>query len=58
MDTEIRCFIKPEVGDERRKFSRELKVEAIKLVRERGVCICGANRPRPGRFMRTCCASG
>jgi hypothetical protein len=31
----------------RRKFNREFKVQAIKLVRERG--ICGAGRPRPRR---------
>src|SRR4029079_16558311 len=37
MDTEIGCFMKPEVAMQRRKFSREFKVEAVKLVRERGV---------------------
>lgn len=37
MDTEIGCFMKPEVAMQRRKFSREFKLEAVKLVRDRGV---------------------
>src|SRR3954468_3555716 len=37
MDTEIGCFIQPEAVMQRRKFSREFKIEAVKLVRERGV---------------------
>src|SRR4030081_2645176 len=36
MDTKFGCFIKPEVVRRRRKFRREFKVEAVKLVRERG----------------------
>jgi len=44
MDTEIRCFMKPEVAMKRRKFSREFKVEAVKLVRERGVSVAQAGR--------------
>jgi transposase len=44
MDTEIGCFIKPEVVMQRRKFSREFKVEAVKLVRERGVSVAQAGR--------------
>ena len=44
MDTEIGCFIKPEVVMQRRKFSREFKIEAIKLVRERGVSVAQAGR--------------
>ena len=45
MDTEIGCFMKSEVGHaERRKFSREFKVEAVKLVRERGVSAAQAGR--------------
>src|SRR3954471_16017364 len=45
MDTEIGCFIEPEVGHlQRRKFSREYKIEAIKLVRERGVSVAQAGR--------------
>ena len=37
MDTEIGCFMKPEVTMQRRRFSREFKLEAVKLARERGV---------------------
>ena len=44
MDTEIGCFIKPEVVMQRRKFSREFKIEAVKLVRERGVSVAQAGR--------------
>ena len=33
---------------QRRRFSREFKVEAVKLVRERGV-IGSTSRPGPGR---------
>lgn len=44
MDTEIRCFIEPEVGDEETEVSREFKVEAVKLVRERGVSVAQASR--------------
>src|ERR1700712_3107871 len=44
MDTKFGCFIKPEVVMRRRKFSREYKVEAVKLVRERGVSAAQAAR--------------
>ncbi len=44
MDTKIGCFIQPEVGHARRKFSREFKVEAVKLVKERGVSVAQAGR--------------
>lgn len=44
MDTEIGRFMKPEVVMQRRKFSREFKVEAVKLVRERGVSVAQAGR--------------
>jgi transposase len=44
MDTEIGCFIKPEVTMQRRRFSREFKLEAVKLVRERGVSAAQAAR--------------
>jgi transposase len=44
MDTEIGCFMKPEVAMQRRKFSREFKLEAVKLVRERGVSVAQAAR--------------
>lgn len=37
MDTEIGRFMKPEGAMHRRRFSREFKLEAVKLVRERGV---------------------
>lgn len=44
MDTEIGCFMKPKVTMQRRKFSRELKIETVKLVRERGVSVARAAR--------------
>jgi transposase len=44
MDTEIGCFMKPEVAMPRRRFSREFKLEAVKLVRERGVSAAQAAR--------------
>ncbi len=36
--------MKPEVGMERRTFTREFKLEAVKLVRERGVIMAQAAR--------------
>ena len=33
MDTKFRCFMEPEAVMRRRKFSREFKIEAVKLVR-------------------------
>ncbi len=47
MDTKFGCYMEPEVVMRRRKFSREFKIEAVKLVRERGVSV--ARRPGPGR---------
>src|SRR5579871_666851 len=44
MDTEIGCFMKPEVATKRRTFSREFKIEAVKPVRERGVSVAQAGR--------------
>ena len=44
MDAEIGCFMKPEGAMRRRKFGREFKVEAVKLVRERGVSVALAAR--------------
>jgi transposase len=44
MDAEIGCFMKPEVVMSRRKFSREFKIEAVKLIRERGVSVAQAGR--------------
>jgi transposase len=41
---------------ERRKFSREFKLEAVKLIRERGCRLPG--RPVILGCMRTCCAIG
>ena len=41
---------------QRRKFSREFKVEAVKLVRERGVSVAQARGI--WTFTRTCCANG
>jgi transposase len=42
MDTWFECFMKSEVVMQRRKFSREFRVEAVKLVRERGVSVARA----------------
>src|SRR5712664_2114194 len=44
MDTKFGCFMEPEVVMRRRKFSREFKIEAVKLVRERGVSVAQAGR--------------
>ncbi|MGY3079473.1 transposase [Bradyrhizobium sp. LM6.10] len=44
MDAKFRCFMEPEVVMRRRKFSREFKIEAVKLVRERGVSVAQAGR--------------
>src|SRR5258707_2088761 len=44
MDTEIGCFMNPEVAMQRRRFGREFKLEAVKLVRERGVSAAQAAR--------------
>jgi transposase-like protein len=45
MDTEIGCFIQPEVDHaERRRFSREFKIEAVTPLRERGVSAAQAGR--------------
>ena len=43
---------------QRRKFSREFKVEAVKLVRERGVSVAQARPPMTWTFMRMFCANG
>lgn len=44
MDTEIGRFMNPEVAMQRRKFSREFKFEAVKLVRDGGVSVAQAAR--------------
>jgi hypothetical protein len=36
LDTEIRCFCNQRIDMHRRKFSREFKFEAMKLVRDPG----------------------
>ncbi len=36
--------MKPEVAMQRRKFGREFKLEAVKLVRDRGVSVAQAAR--------------
>lgn len=43
--------------ERRRIFSREFKLEAVKLDTERGVAVAQA-RPRTWTFTRMCCASG
>jgi transposase len=44
MDIEIGCFMKPEGAMQRRRFSQEFKLEAVKLIRERGVSAAQAAR--------------
>src|SRR6478609_4947303 len=44
MDTKIGCFMERRWVMQRRKFSREFKIEAVKLVRERGVSVAQAGR--------------
>ena len=44
MDTEIGCFMKPEVAMQRRRFGREFKLEAVNLVIERDVSVTQAAR--------------
>ena len=44
MGTEIGCFMKPQRVMQRRKFSRKFEIEAVKLVRERGVTVAQAGR--------------
>jgi transposase len=56
MDTEIGCFKSVREVMQRRKFSRAFKIEAVKLVRERGVSV--AQEAATWAFMRTCCANG
>jgi transposase-like protein len=36
-DTELGVFMEPEVGQEKRKFTREFKFEAVRLIKDRGV---------------------
>ena len=42
-DTELVVLIEAEMDMERRKFTREFKVEAVRLIKDRGLAIC---RPR------------
>lgn len=44
VDTEIRCFWNWTVGMQRRRFSREFKLEAVRLVKDRGVAVAQACR--------------
>lgn len=44
MGTRMRCFWNRRVTMRRRRFSREFKLEAVKLVLERGVCAAQAAR--------------
>jgi hypothetical protein len=44
VDTEKGSLTKLEVGRARRVFSREFKVEAVRLVREQGVSVAQASR--------------
>ena len=44
MDTRIGCFMEPEVGYAETKVQPRVQVEAVKLVRERGVSVAQAGR--------------
>ena len=44
IDTELRFSTGSEVQDERRVFSREVKVEGVKLTKERGFAVAQAVR--------------
>lgn len=44
MDTKIGCFIEPEVGHAETEVQSRVKIEAVKLVRERGVSVAQAGR--------------
>jgi transposase len=44
VDTELRFSTGSEVDVQRRKFSREYKLEAVKLIKERGVSVAQASR--------------
>jgi transposase len=44
MDTKLRCFWNWKTELERREFSRESKLEAVKLVRDRGFKVAQAAR--------------
>jgi len=44
VDTEIRCFAEQEVDDGTTSVQSGVEVEAVKLVRERGVSLAQASR--------------
>ena len=44
IDAKFRCFMKPEVGHTETKVQSRVKIEAVKLVRERGVSAAQAAR--------------
>jgi hypothetical protein len=54
----LRCFMAPERKMERRKFTRKFKLEAAKLINERGVTIArvspdlGVNSTMPRRWVK------
>ena len=56
VDTKIRYFWTWRMEMQRRKFSREIRLEAMKLVRERGVSASQAARDL--NLYETCCAYG
>ena len=55
-DTELGVMLEPEVVMERRRHGREFKLEAVRLVKERGVSVAQAARDL--ECMPTCCTSG
>ena len=56
VDTKIGCFMKPEVQMQRRKFTREFKVEAVRMTKERWVLV--AQAPRDLEFTQASCVNG
>ena len=44
MDTEIRCLTQQESKMARRQYTREFKLEAVRLIKERGVSVTQAAR--------------
>jgi transposase len=44
MDTEIGCFIKPEVGHAETEVQSRVQDRAVELIRERGVSVAQAGR--------------
>lgn len=44
VDTEIRCLTEPESGNAEKEIQREFKLEAVRLIKDRGVAVAQAAR--------------